>query len=253
MKLFFRKFGESGKPLVILHGLFGQSDNWTSLARAWADRFVVYTIDQRNHGQSPQDDAFSYKLMAEDLMETLQAENLSSIQLIGHSMGGKTAMYFALKYPQMVDKMIIADIGPRHYTPHHQEILAALHEIDPASLPDRVTAEKFMAEKIPDVGTRQFLLKNLYRKDDGGFAWRFNLKSISQHIEEVGAAVPPEQIFTETLFLRGGKSRYILQEDWGNIQIQFPNAELQTIEDAGHWLHAEKPQLFSEAVLDFLG
>ncbi len=253
MKLFFRKFGESGKPIVILHGLFGQSDNWTSLARAWSDRFMVYTIDQRNHGQSPQEDALSYALMAEDLMETLLAENLTSIHLIGHSMGGKTAMFFALKYPHMIDKMIIADIGPKYYTPHHQEILAALNEIDTSLLPDRSTAEKFMAEKISDLGTRQFLLKNLYRKENGSLDWRFNLKAISQHILEIGTEVPPEQIFTETLFLRGGKSRYILQEDWGNIQIQFPNAELQTIEDAGHWLHAEKPQLFSEAVLDFLG
>jgi esterase len=253
MKLFFRKFGESGKPLVILHGLFGQSDNWTTLARAWADRFIVYTIDQRNHGQSPQEDALSYALMAEDLMETLLAEHLTSIHLIGHSMGGKTAMYFALKYPHMIDKMIIADIGPKYYTPHHQEILAALNEIDTSLLPDRGTAEKYMAEKISDLGTRQFLLKNLYRKENGSLDWRFNLKAISQHILEIGTEVPPEQIFTETLFLRGGKSRYILQEDWGNIQIQFPNAELQTIEDAGHWLHAEKPQLFSEAVLDFLG
>lgn len=252
MKLFFRKFGESEKPLIILHGLFGQSDNWTSLARAWSDKFMVYTIDQRNHGQSPQENEFSYALMAEDLMETLQAENLTPIYLIGHSMGGKTAMNFALKYPHMVDKMIIADIGPRHYKPHHQEILAALHDIDTSFLPDRLTAEKLMTERIPDVGTRQFLLKNLYRKENGGFDWRFNLKSISDNIEEVGAAVPPEQIFTETLFIRGGNSKYILPEDWANIQIQFPNAELQTIEHAGHWLHAEKPQLFSEAVLDFL-
>lgn len=251
MILFHRQYGE-GQPLVILHGLFGQSDNWTTLARAWSNRFNILTIDQRNHGQSPHDDAFSYDLMAEDLAETLDALNLESVHLLGHSMGGKTAMFFAQKYPQRISKLIVADIAPRAYAPHHGEIIAALKELPLEMLKDRNSADMELAKGIPDFGTRQFLLKNLYRNNNGGFSWRFNLEAISAQILEVGKALPDDGILIPTLFVRGEKSRYITDQDQLEIAHQFAHVEFETISNAGHWLHAEQPEAFSKVVLEFL-
>lgn len=249
MILFQRAYGsDNGLPLVVLHGLFGQSDNWTTLARTWGEKFRVLTFDQRNHGQSPHAEDFSYRLMAEDLRESLDASGIDRINLLGHSMGGKTAMFFTLLYPERVEKLIVADIGPRYYAPHHQEILEALQSVRVESLQSRQEAETALLAGIPDFGTRQFLLKNLYRPETGGFAWRFNLGAIARNIAQVGEALPPEVITTETLFIRGGKSRYIMDADWPAIQIQFPEAKLETIDQAGHWLHAEQPVAFGHLV-----
>ncbi len=251
MILFHRIYGE-GPPLVILHGLFGQSDNWATLARAWSNQFRVIIIDQRNHGQSPHEAAFSYELMADDLAETLDILNLESVQLIGHSMGGKTAMFFAQKYPQRLTKLIVADIAPRAYAPHHGEIIAALKTLPLERLKDRNSADNELAKGIPDFGTRQFLLKNLYRNDSGGFSWRFNLEAISAQISEVGKAMPDSIVETPTLFVRGSKSKYITDQDQRDIAHQFTNVRFETISDAGHWLHAEQPEAFGKVVLDFL-
>lgn len=251
MILFHRIYGE-GPPLVILHGLFGQSDNWATLARAWSNQFRVIIIDQRNHGQSPHDAAFSYELMADDLAETLDILNLESVQLIGHSMGGKTAMFFAQKYPQRLTELIVADIAPRAYAPHHGEIIAALKTLPLERLKDRNSADNELAKGIPDFGTRQFLLKNLYRNDSGGFSWRFNLEAISAQISEVGKAIPGSIVETPTLFVRGAKSKYITDQDQRDIAHQFTNVRFETISDAGHWLHAEQPEAFGKVVLDFL-
>ena len=251
MILFHRIYGE-GPPLIILHGLFGQSDNWATLARAWSNQFRVIIIDQRNHGQSPHDAAFSYELMADDLAETLDILNLESVQLIGHSMGGKTAMFFAQKYPQRLTKLIVADIAPRAYAPHHGEIIAALKTLPLERLKDRNSADNELAKGIPDFGTRQFLLKNLYRNDSGGFSWRFNLEAISAQISEVGKAMPGSIVETPTLFVRGAKSKYITDQDQRDIAHQFTNVRFETISDAGHWLHAEQPEAFGKVVLDFL-
>ena len=251
MILFHRIYGE-GPPLIILHGLFGQSDNWATLARAWSNQFRVIIIDQRNHGQSPHEAAFSYELMADDLAETLDKLNLESVQLIGHSMGGKTAMFFAQKYPQRLTKLIVADIAPRAYAPHHGEIIAALKTLPLERLKDRNSADNELAKGIPDFGTRQFLLKNLYRNDSGGFSWRFNLEAISAQISEVGKAMPGSIVETPTLFVRGAKSKYITDQDQRDIAHQFTNVRFETISDAGHWLHAEQPEAFGKVVLDFL-
>jgi esterase len=251
MKLFYRQYGENGSPLVILHGLFGQSDNWTSLARLWSDTYSVYVIDQRNHGQSPHAEEFNYPAMAEDLRETLDSLGLNNIYLLGHSMGGKTAMFFALKYPERIKRMLVADIGPRFYKPHHTEIIAGLQAVQPETLSSRAEAEERLSQHVPEASTRQFLLKNLYRTEDNKFAFRFNLKAISTQIEHIGKAVPPEICQVDTLFVRGENSRYILPEDWSAIQAQFPHANLASIAGAGHWLHAEKPQEFSRLVMNW--
>jgi pimeloyl-ACP methyl ester carboxylesterase len=251
MILFNRIYGE-GPPLVILHGLFGQSDNWATLARAWSNSFSVITIDQRNHGQSPHDAAFSYELMAEDLAETLDALNLESVNLLGHSMGGKTAMFFAQQHPHRISKLIVADIAPRFYAPHHGEIIEALKALPLQSLKDRNSADHELSKGIPDFGTRQFLLKNLYRNDSGGFSWRFNLEAISAQISEVGKVMPGSIVKTQTLFVRGGKSKYITDQDQRDIAHQFTNVRFETISDAGHWLHAEQPEAFGKVVLEFL-
>ncbi len=250
MKLFYRQYGESGMPMVILHGLFGQSDNWTTLARAWSTQYRVFVLDQRNHGQSPHSETFDYPSMAEDLRETLDSLGLDKIYLLGHSMGGKTAMFFALKHPDRIEKMLVADIGPRYYRPHHTDIISGLQSVAPETLSSRAEAEQRLSHFVPEASTRQFLLKNLYRTEDGGFAFRFHLAAIASQIEHIGKAVPPEKCTVETLFVRGEKSRYILPEDWPAIQAQFPNSTLETIAEAGHWLHAEKPSEFSAIVLN---
>lgn len=251
MILFNRIYGE-GPPLVILHGLFGQSDNWTTLARAWSKHYQTIAVDQRNHGQSPHEEAFTYELMAEDLAETLDALKLESVNLLGHSLGGKTAMFFAQQHPQRISKLIVADIAPRAYATHHNEIIDALKALPLNELKERNLADAELAKGIPDFGTRQFLLKNLYRNDTGTFSWRFNLEAISTQITEVGKALPDGHVNLPALFVRGSKSNYITDQDQAEISHQFSNATFATIPNAGHWLHAEQPEAFSRVVLDFL-
>jgi len=252
MILFCRNYGTQPQTLIVLHGLFGQSDNWTSLARRWSEMFAVITPDQRNHGQSPHSDEFNYDLMADDLKNTADALGLESFSLLGHSMGGKTAMLFAQKYPQYLKKLIVADIAPRYYAPHHAEIIAALKSLNIKNIKDRQTADIELAKTIKEPSTRQFLLKNLYRKEDNTFDWRFNLTAIANNIHEVGAALPQSPVYIDTLFLRGERSNYIQNNDEALIKLNFPNSEIQTIPHAGHWLHAEQPLTFSDAVLRFL-
>ena len=243
MILFERHFG-SGEPLIILHGLFGQSDNWTSIARKLGENFSVYTLDLRNHGQSGHDNAMNYDVMADDLLETIDHFGIQKMHLIGHSMGGKVAMLFALKYPERIKKMIIADIGPRFYEPHHQKILQGLNQLDLGSLTSRTDAENELSQLIPDAGTRQFLLKNLYRNNEGGFSWRFNLPVITEEIDHIGEQLPPGICTTSALFFHGGKSDYIIPSNYTDILNYFPNAEFQIMQGAGHWLHAENPTEF---------
>jgi pimeloyl-ACP methyl ester carboxylesterase len=190
--------------------------------------------------------------MAEDLAETLDALNLESVNLLGHTMGGKTAMFFAQQFPHRISKLIVADIAPRFYAPHHGEIIEALKALPLESLKDRNSADAELTKGIPDFGTRQFLLKNLYRNDTGGFSWRFNLEAISTQISEIGKALPNAAVHLPALFVRGSKSKYITDEDQSDIAHQFGNATFATIPNAGHWLHAEQPEAFSKAVLDFL-
>lgn len=251
MKLFFRKFGE-GNPLIILHGLFGTADNWNTLAKKYGEQFTTYTVDLRNHGQSPHHDEWGYSIMAEDVIELMEDEGLENIYLMGHSMGGKVAMVVAGMIPDQISKLIISDIAPKYYKPHHTEILTALNGLDLVNTKTRKEAESYMELHIPDFGTRQFLLKNLYWNNEQ-LAWRFNLPVITQQIEKVGEELLSNIKYEgPTLFLRGGNSRYIKDEDIDSILEHFPNSTLSTINGAGHWLHAEKPTEYWEKTVEFL-
>ncbi|HEX8515353.1 MAG TPA: alpha/beta fold hydrolase [Bacteroidia bacterium] len=253
MKLHFRKYG-SGQPLLILHGLFGQSDNWNSLAKLFGENgFEVYAIDQRNHGLSPHSDEWSFQAMSDDLHELITDYYLNNVVVMGHSLGGKTAMVYTLQHPEKVDKLIVADIAPKYYAPHHQSVLAGLTAVDFETVKTRREAEDILSLHISDFGTKQFLLKNIYWKEDGRLDWRFNLKTIAENMDVVGAELPQaDSVDVPALFLRGGNSDYIRDADLAIINELFPRSMLETIEGAGHWLHAEKPKEFFSHVISFL-
>ena len=245
-----------GKPLIILHGFLGMGDNWKTLARQFAQEgYEVHLVDQRNHGRSFHSDDFSYDLMADDLKNYCEEKALSSIDLIGHSMGGKTAMLFAVKYPSLLSKLIVADIAPKFYPQHHQTILEGLSALSQNNdaLLGRKESDAFLSQYIKEIGVRQFLLKNLYWVEKGILGLRMNLPVLINHIERIGEALPPNSYFDKpTLFLRGGNSNYIQDEDQETIFSAFAKAELKTIPNVGHWLHAENPAQFYKEVMAFL-
>ena len=244
----------NSRKLIILHGFLGMSDNWKTLANQYSEQyFEVHAIDLRNHGRSFHSQDFDYEVMVQDLLEYCNAKNISEIDLIGHSMGGKVAMLFATTFPEKVNKLIVADIGPKFYAPHHQTILAGLNAIDFLLKPSREEVDNILKNYIQDFGTRQFLLKNLYWQTPEQLEFRFNLSVFNQKKEEIGKALPENNFFQKpTLFIRGGNSDYILDSDWQHIQHHFPNSELATIPNVGHWLHAENPEMFFEMTSDFL-
>ncbi|WP_347175464.1 alpha/beta fold hydrolase [Polaribacter uvawellassae] len=247
-----RILGE-GKPILILHGYFGNGDNWKSIGNKLSDTFQVHLIDQRNHGRSFHADAFDYELMVEDLYHYIEHHQLEKAHLLGHSMGGKTVMLFAVEYPELVDKLMVADISPRMYKPHHQDILDALNSIDFTKQTSRALVDEKLAEKISEVGVRQFLAQNIYWKEKGKLDFRFNLKSLTENNDEIGAALPSFTLFDgETLFLKGENSGYISSREEPIINAHFPNHKIVTIKNAGHWLHAENPTDFLNAVESFL-
>lgn len=253
MKLFYRKFGK-GQPLLILHGLFGQSDNWNTLAKQFSEQgFEVYTIDQRNHGLSPHSTTWNYQSMSADIEELMGDLLIEKCILLGHSMGGKTAMQFALDHPHLLDKLIVADMAPKYYPPHHQAVIQGLQAVDFTKIKNRKEAEDILSIYIDDIGTKQFLLKNIFWKDDGIMDWRFNLNVIAEQIENMGKPIETDHpCEVPTLFIRGEKSLYIEDSDLGLIQDIFPRSYVETIKDAGHWVHAEKPKEFFNVVLDFI-
>lgn len=242
-----------GKPLLILHGYFGMSDNWRTLGNTFSKDFQVHLIDQRNHGRSFHSEAFNYELLAEDLYNYIQHYNLKEIALIGHSMGGKTAMLFATKYPNLIDKLIIVDISPKSYEPHHNAILAGLNAIDFSIQNSRGKVDQQLKQYIPELGVRQFLLKNVYWKEKGVLAFRCNLQSLTENNSEVGKPLPKNsQFHKKTLFLSGENSEYILPEEQIILDNHFTDYKVVTIKGAGHWLHAENPKDFYTEVCGFL-
>lgn len=243
-----------GAPLVILHGFLGMGDNWKTLAKQFSeDGFEVHLVDQRNHGRSFHHEDFDHEILAEDLKNYYNNYNLQNIILLGHSMGGKTAMLFAAQFPELVNKLVVADIAPRYYPIHHDVILAGLSALDFEVLKTRKEADEILSNYVPHFSTRQFLLKNLYWAERGKLGLRFNLPVLADNVSEIGEALPIHLKFEkETLFLRGDKSEYIGVNDESLIKMQFPKAKIRTVTNSGHWLHAENPKEFYQFVTEFV-
>jgi esterase len=239
--------------VVLLHGLFGSSENWHSIAMRLAATFHVFALDHRNHGQSPHSAEMDYPVMAADVDRFFASRGVASARVIGHSMGGKTAMQLALHFPQRVQKLVVADMAPRAYAPAHDKIFAALLALDLPSFQTRAQIEEALAPEIPNPVLRRFLLKNLGRAPAGGFCWKINLRDIAENYWRLREPVAGEAPFAgPVLFIRGGKSKYVQPEDEPLIREWFPAATLQTIQEAGHWVHADQPEEFLQLLLDFL-
>lgn len=255
MQLFYRKFGE-GKPLIILHGLFGISDNWVSFAKKIAELgYEVYIPDQRNHGQSPHSPAFNYLALVDDLFEFVDEHELEDAIILGHSMGGKVAMRYALENPHFLSKLIIVDISLRAYEarPHHKNIIRAMKMVDFEKVTTRKEVEEILAENIQDIKIRLFVMKNLHRISQTEFEWRLNLDGICNNLDEMFDGISIPEPFTKpSLFIRGGASDYVSDEDLQPINEAFPDNQIHTIDGATHWVHAEAPDLFFHYVTEFL-
>ncbi len=252
MPLHFRQLGH-GEPLVLLHGLFGSGDNWLGVAPRLAEKFQVLIPDLRNHGQSPHRAEMDYPLMAADVEEFLTEQNVEKVFIVGHSMGGKVAMQFALNFPARVQKLVVVDMAPRAYAPAHEEILAALLALDLARFQSRPQIEEALVSGIPSLGLRRFLLKNLGRDDRGHFVWKMNVRGVAENYSRLGEVLSPRRPFAKpALFIRGGKSDYVNAGDEVEIRKLFPAAQIRAIPSANHWVHADAPQEFVRLVLDFL-
>ena len=252
IELNYKEFGQ-GEPIIILHGMFGTLDNWQTIAKQLAENYLVYIIDQRDHGRSPHTEDIDYQILAEDLKTFMEQNWIYKARIIGHSMGGKTAMQFAINNPDMVEKLVVIDIAPKVYKGGHEVIIDTLLSIDLAKLADRKDAENQMLQRIPEFGTRQFLLKNLSRNENtGAFEWKMNLKNIYANYEKILGNVSTGVFEGETLFIRGENSDYILRSDEATIKTFFPKSSLKTVENAGHWVHAEQPKALLEMILAFL-
>lgn len=254
MELLHSRVEGQGKPLVIIHGFLGTLDNWKTFSGQYAAQgYQVHTLDMRNHGRSFHSEVSNYEAMVGDVIAYFEANEIADCDLIGHSMGGKIAMLLATSYGDKVGKLIVADIAPKYYKPHHQDVLASLNAVDFSIKPSRADVEEIMKQYLgDDIGTIQFLMKNLYWVEPGQLGFRFNLPVLTREIENIGEALPSAAVFEKpTLFLRGGNSRYVKDEDADLIRKHFPKAVIATIKDAGHWLHAEKPAEFLESTLYF--
>ena len=252
IELNYKVYGQ-GEALIILHGLFGSLDNWVSHARSLSEEYSVYLIDQRNHGKSPHEDEWNYPVMAEDLYDFMNQQGIYRAHLLGHSMGGKTVMEFSRHYPEMIEKLIVADMTPKQYSPHHTEILETLISLDLSALDSRRDAKAKLEERIDDPSVVQFLLKSLGRNEDKAFRWKFNLQVIYDKYERVLDAIDfDDEVDVPSLFIYGGESPYLQEADKANIQEIFPEASFHKLEGAGHWVHAEKPTEFLAQIQKYL-
>jgi len=264
MELFYRKNG-NGLPLIIIHGLYGSSDNWVNIGKRLSEKHTVYMLDQRNHGRSPFADSHTYNDLRNDLETFFEKHQIEKAILLGHSMGGKVAMWFAADFPEKVEKLVIADISPKNYLLLnnnsqfylHQNILLAMQEIDFSLVKSRNDVDDYLAEKIDNDRIRQFLLKNISKdKETKQYKWRINAEVLYDHLEEIVSGVDKNWLDDRipitsypVIFIRGMKSNYILPEDEILIKEIYPDAKIIDIPDAGHWLHAEQPEKFMQAVM----
>jgi pimeloyl-ACP methyl ester carboxylesterase len=252
MQLQFKQLGH-GEPIVLLHGLFGSSDNWFNVAPKLAEKFHVLIPDLRNHGSSPHHAEMDYPLMADDVEKFFAAQKIESASVIGHSMGGKVAMQFALDFSARVKKLVVVDMAPRVYQRAHDHIFEALLALDLKAFQSRSQIEEVLSGGIPSLNLRRFLLKNLGRDTEGKFIWKMNLRGVAKNYSRLGKELRPQNHFEKpTLFIRGGKSEYIAEADAAEIHRLFPAAAIQTIAAANHWVHADAPDEFVRLVLDFL-
>ena len=254
MKLFTRQFG-TGRPVIVLHGLFGLSDNWATFGRLLSGHYSVYIPDLRNHGQSPHSSVFDFPSLENDLVELVEEHGLNDIFLIGHSLGGKTAMFFTLHHPEMVKKLVVVDISLRKSPPNreHQLLLDAMMAVDFSMAKSRGDVEKQLQTQVKSLKLRQFLLKNVYWRDRHSLGWRPNLGAINENLLSVFEGVNASGIFVgPTLFIRGGSSDYIRDADLDEMKTKFPGAEVKTIANASHWVHADAPGEFYGLVKNFL-
>lgn len=255
----YRITGE-GSPLILLHGLFGSLDNLGGISRRLQDKWQIHALDQRNHGSSPHTDDMGYPAMAEDVLAYMDARGLDKASILGHSMGGKTAMQVALTAPDRVDRIIVADIAPVAYQPRHDAVLEGLTSVDLGSIRSRQDADRVLAEYVEEPGVRQFLLKNLVRVTEeerdhypGPYRWRLNLPVIEQCYPRLALAPEGDAPFEgPVLFIKGADSAYIQEKHRDEIRKRFPSADLRIIEGTGHWLHAEKPDSFAALCRRFL-
>ncbi len=253
MALNYKVYGE-GEPVIILHGLFGMLDNWQTVAKKLAEKYMVYLIDQRDHGKSPHTEAFNYSLLAEDLYQFMTDNWLYEARLIGHSMGGKTVMKFAQEYDDMVEQMVVVDIAPGAYKRGHEAIFEALLAVDTENVSSRNEVDAILEEYISEQGIRQFLMKNLKRRKEGGYRWKMNLDLLHREYDNIIASVAiDENTEVDTLFIKGERSLYIDADASKYINKHYSNVNIVEIKDSGHWVHAEKPKELLDTINDFFG
>lgn len=251
MELNYKSFGQ-GRPVIILHGLFGNLDNWQTFAKQLSAHFMVYIVDLRNHGRSPHLPEMNYRAAAEDVRAFMESQWIYQAHMIGHSMGGKTAMQFAFDHPDMLDQLVVVDIAPKAYTGGHEQIFEAMLKLEPEKLESRSEAEEKLARTISDPAVRLFLLKNLSRNKSGGYDWKMNLPVLHRDYSKILSAVSGAAFSGESLFIRGERSDYLPDADWPQIQTLFPNAQLATVPGAGHWIHADAPEELLRQITEFL-
>ena len=267
MELSFRKIGQ-GPPMIILHGLYGSSDNWFSIGKAFSGKFEVFLVDQRNHGKSPHTREHNYIALRNDLHEFMDAHGIEKAVILGHSMGGKTAMFFAVAWPEKVQSLIVVDISPRSYKSltssisqslDHMNIITSMLGVNFSLVKDREDVNHILAETITSEKLRQFLLKNVKRSKEGGYEWKLNIRALHDQLPQILDGLDPKPYINgngitgfPVLFIKAEKSGYIKEEDLSIIRTIFPMAEMVTIPGADHWIHVEKPELLFKTISYFI-